>query len=154
MKLNNLLNKPIVLSLIISLVFIGSSFVIRGAYQFLLIPIVLFGFPLYMGVSHVRTFKEAMPKANKIKISLYYFLFWFLSISSIVIFMVINTTLKDAPLFSINPKSIRILLTIFLFNFLVFGLNSLIIYFALGLGCKWMLKQCQQFENKDSIPKH
>ena len=140
MKNNNLLNKPMILSLIISMVFffslLISSIVNNALCQFLLCLIVLFYFSLYIGRFHSRKFKEELSKINKIKISLYYFIFWFILTSSVVILMVLNTTLKDIPLFSFNQKEIIILSTIFLMNFIAFTINSLLIYYGLSFGCK------------------
>lgn len=151
-----MLNKPIVLSAIISLVFFGSliaaSIFKSSLYQLILLFVILFSFCFYMGKSHAKNFKKAMSKTDKIKISLYYFLFWFLSISSVVILMVMNTTVKNAPLFSTNPKHIIILLSILLMNFIMFGANSLCIYYALGLGCKLELSKIASNNQQESEP--
>lgn len=135
-----MINKPIILSLIISLIFFFSLMVASSMnndlYQLLVCSIVLFSSSLYIGKSHTRKFKEEMSKTNKIKISLYFFIFWFVFTSSIVILMVMNTTLKNIPLLSFTPKEIFILSKIFLMIFVNFAINSLLIYYAISLGSK------------------
>lgn len=150
----NFLNKPFFLGLMTNLVFICALFIASPVSndfgQFLLILIILFGFSLYVGKSHAKNFKEAMSQKDKIKISLYYFLFWFLSISSVVILMVMNTTVKGLPLFSLNK--VKTLLFIFFINFLLFGANSLCIYYALSLGCKLELSKINSSNSQESEP--
>lgn len=135
-----MLNKPIILSLILSLIyfFTGCVFlsVKNGLYSYLLSIIVLFAASLYIGISHTKMFKVEMPKLNKIKIALYYSLFWIIFIFSIVILMVMNTTVKDLPLFNLDYKQGILLLKIFLGVLFYFSINGLFVYFALGLGCR------------------
>lgn len=138
-------NKPIILSILISIVFICcsslSSLIDNKFYSFLFCTILFFSFVFYVGFSHAKKFNEKMAQKNKVKISLYYFVFWFVFVSLIVVLLVMNTTLKDVPLFDLNKKQIFILLEIFLMNFSVFSIYSLVIYYALGLGCKFSLSK-------------
>ena len=135
-----MLNKPIVLTIIISVVFfvtaIVSSAINNGLYQYILSLIIIFCFSLYLGYSQSKTLKEEISKEDKIKISLYFFIFWFLFTFSIVILMLMNTTVKDAPLFYFSKKGIAILTSVFFMNFFLFSIYSSAIYLALSLGCR------------------
>jgi hypothetical protein len=151
-----MLNKPIILSIIISLVFLGAVFatsLIRNNFgQFLLILIILLGFSLFMGKSHAKNFREEIPKKNKIKIALYYFMFYFILFSSVILIMVRNTTVKGLPLYSTNPTSITILLSVLLMIFTIFGIYGFVIYYALGLGCKLELSKIASNNEQESEP--
>lgn len=146
-----MINKPIIVSLIINVVFflvslILSSIVHNGFYLFLLSSIVLFSFTFYVGFSHVKTFKEEISQKNKIKISLYYFIFWFSLILSVIIMMTMNTEIKGLSVFAYTPRQISILSTVILQIFIFFAMSSTLIYYAITFGCKFGLKN---IETKD-----
>lgn len=152
----NMLNKPIILSLMLSLIyfFIGCVFLSakNGLYSYLLSIIVLFVASLYIGISYAKKFKVEMSKLNKIKIALYYSIFWIIFIFSIVILMVMNTTVKDLPLFNLDYSQGILLLKIFLGVLFYFSINGLFIYFALGLGCKLkLIKRTKESESEQHI---
>lgn len=148
-----MLNKPINLSIMINLVFVCSVLVaalLKNCYlwgQFLLILLILFSFSLYIGRSHAKKFKVAMLKSNKIKIAMYYFIFWILLISFISI-----TILK------MNPFSFLFLLRIisskgfYIMLLSIFPVYTLAIYFALGLGSKFGLAKISPNNSQESEP--
>lgn len=142
-----MLNKPITISLILILIYFVlacvSSLIFpnNSLYSFLLTLTGLFLPVLYTGISQVKTFKVEIPKLNRIKIALYHSIFLFGFCSLIIILMIMNTTLKDSPLFNINQAQAFILLKVFLTMLLAFSTNGLFIYYVLGLGCKLGLRK-------------
>lgn len=141
-----MLNKPIFVALIFILVSMFLTFEISILVHNWIICyfanlIVLALFALYIGFSHAKNIKEAIPYENQLKISAYYFLFWIFLYTSLILLMVMNTTLKDRPLFDFNFDSGIALLEIFFVLFLSYALNSVAVYHALGLGSKLGLKK-------------
>lgn len=151
-----MLNKPIILSIIINIAFffflMETSSINNNLIEFLIIFLLLFGFCFYIGKSHAKNFKEEIPKKNKLKIALYYFMFYFILPSAVILIMVRNTTVKDLPLYSTNPTSIAILLSVFLTIFTVLAIYGFVIYFALGLGSKFGLAKISPSTSQESEP--
>lgn len=149
-----MLNKPIILFLMISAVFFASllagSLVHNGLLQGLFCLGILFAFSLYVGISHVRKFNEEMPKRDKIKVSLYFFLFWFIFIESIIFLMVMDSPLRGVHL-SFYIRKLLIILPFLLLNLITFVMQGLLIYFGLGLGCKIQLKRLEKNNNPEIV---
>lgn len=144
-------NKPIILSCLISIVYLAAigelSLLHNELIRYPLSLVILFLFTFYMGISHAKNYKIEIPKSDKIKIALYYFIFWIIPISIIVLSMAANVDLKDVPLFYINKAQGIELLKIFLAVFTYFSINSLLIYLALSMGCKLGLSRI----NKENL---
>lgn len=141
---NNMLNKPITLLIILILVYFVAICVLApinsSLYSFLLILIILFVFSVYMGQSYVKTFKVEQPKHDRIKISAYFSIFWIVFCSIIVALLIMNTTLKNAPLFDINARQAFILAKMLLLALSEFSINGLFIYLGLNAGNKLGLR--------------
>lgn len=139
-----MLNKPITLSIILILVYFGTalcfSSIDNSFLAFLLILIVLFLCSVYMGYSYVKAFKTEQSRLDKIKISAYFAVFWIVFCLTIVTMLIMNTTVKDAPLFHFNLKQTLILVKMVLLTFSQFFVNGLSIYFGLNVGNKLGLR--------------
>lgn len=135
-----MLNKPITLALILMLVTFFVHFELTpffvdkpymNVYLTMIIPVFLMS--LYMGVSHVKTFKTEMPTANIAKIGLYYFIIYTAICLAIIGFLVMNTTVKDVALFDL--QAIRK----FLPFVTIYAIYGLCVYWGVRIGCRLML---------------
>lgn len=146
-----MLNKPISVALIFILISMFLTFEIsvivhNGIICYLANLISISLVSLYIGFSHARNLKEAIPYENQLKISAYYFLFWIFFYTALILLMVMNTTLKDRPLFDFNFNSGIALLEIFFVLFLSYAINSIAVYHALGWGSKLGLKKKESIQ--------
>jgi len=129
-----MLNKPFILTLLLMAISFGLALVIGIIFAILGLKgnsganvAVVLGATLYVGQIYVKKFQIELPKAHKIKITLYYFLIQMaLSIGFVALLQ--NSKLAG-PLAAVS---------IFL-NVII----SLVMYPALGRGCRMKLKQLE-----------
>ena len=132
-------NKPSILTLLLIVISFGLALVVGIIFSILgmksnsgATAAVALGAALYVGQIYAKKFQIELPKAHKIKITLYYFLIQ-MALSSGVVALLQNSKLAG-PLVAVS-----IFLNVFI---------SLFIYPALGRGCRMKLKQ---LESKGSL---
>lgn len=129
-----MLNKPFILTLLLMAISFGLALVVGIILAIIGIKnnaganaAVVMGAALYVGQIYVKKFQIELPKAHKIKITLYYFLIQMLL--SVGIIALLQNSKLVGPMFAVS---------IFL-NVLI----SLFVYPALGRGCRMKLKQLE-----------
>lgn len=129
-----MLNKPSILTLLLIAISFGLAIVVGIIFAILGMKsnsganaAVVLGAALYVGQIYAKKFQIELPKAHKIKITLYYFLIQ-MALSIGIVALLQNSKLAG-PLVAVS-----IFLNVFI---------SLFIYPALGRGCRMKLKQLE-----------
>lgn len=130
-----MLNKPFILTLLFIAISIGVSIVIGIIFTILgmknnsgMSAIVAITSALYVGQIYANKYRVELPRAHKIKITLYYFLIQLLF--SLIIVKLLHNSQITGPILT---------LTVFL-NTLI----TLFIYPALSRGCRIKLRQLEK----------
>lgn len=127
-------NKPFILTLLLIAISFGLALVVGIIFAILgmksnsgATAAVTLGAALYVGQIYAKKFQIELPKAHKIKITLYYFLIQM--VLSIGVVALLQNSKLAGPLVAVS-----IFLNVFI---------ALFIYPALGRGCRMKLKQLE-----------
>lgn len=91
-----------------------------------------------IGMIYTGIYKEVLPKKTKQKIAIYYF-----SIQLILSLILLAITTMIAPKIQTTSSLFTVLSVT---TFMLSIIKSIILYFALGLGCKQKLKQIEKIK--------
>lgn len=130
-----MLNKPFILTLLFIAISIGLSIVLGIIFALLgmkgnsgMSVAIAMGSALYVGQIYVNKNKVELPRMHKIKIALYY-----LIIQTLFSFCIVALL-----------QSSKLVAPVILFTLFLNGLTALVIYPALGRGCRMKLKQLEK----------
>lgn len=139
-----MLNRPFILTLLFIAISIGLSIILGIIFAILgmknssgMSAIVAITSALCVGQIYANKYRVELPRAHKIKITLYYFMIQLL-FSLMIIGLVFNS--KAAGV-SLNNQAIGPMLTFIIFLNVVV---TLFIYPALGRGCRTKLRQLEK----------